>query len=59
MKFSVSSGNPENPDLPENLDHPETDDSWLQYVNSRYENGEIHMLHRPLTGRYETYEHSH
>ena len=43
----------------ENLDHPETDDSWLQYVNSRYENGEIHMLHRPLTGRYETYEHSH
>lgn len=43
----------------ENLDHQETDDSWLQYVNSRYENGEIHMLHRPLTGRYETYEHSH
>ena len=43
----------------ENLDHPETDDSWLQYVNSRYEKGEIHMLHRPLTGRYETYEHSH
>lgn len=42
----------------ENLDHPETDDSWLKYVNSRYENGEIHMIHRELTGRYEVYEHS-
>lgn len=43
----------------ENLDYPQTDDAWLQYVNSRYENGEIHMLHRKLTERYETYEHTH
>ena len=42
----------------ENLDYPETDDRWLKYVNSRYENGEIHMIHRELTGRYDTYEHS-
>ena len=43
----------------ENLDHPQSDDSWLKYVNSRYENGEIHMLHRELVGRHERYEHSH
>lgn len=43
----------------ENLDYPQPDDAWLQYVNSRYENGEIHMLHRKLTERYETYEHTH
>lgn len=42
----------------ENLDYPETDDHWLKYVNSRYENGKIHMLHRELVGRYEIYEHS-
>ncbi|MDO4173511.1 MAG: adenylyl-sulfate reductase subunit alpha [Eubacteriales bacterium] len=43
----------------ENLDYPETDDTWLQYVNSRYADGTFHMLHRELTGRYETYEHTH
>lgn len=43
----------------ENLNYPETDDRWLKYVNSRYKDGEIHMLHRELVGRYETYEHSH
>lgn len=43
----------------ENLDYPESNDSWLHYVNSRYEHGEIHMLHRELTGRYEAYEHTH
>ncbi len=42
----------------ENLDYPQTDDNWLHYVNSRYENGNIHMLHRRLTGRYEQYEHT-
>lgn len=41
----------------ENLDHRECDDSWLKYVNSRYENGEIHILLRDLVGRHENYEH--
>lgn len=43
----------------ENLDYPESNDSWLHYVNSRYENGRIRMLHRALVGRYEAYEHIH
>lgn len=43
----------------ENLDYPNTSDDWLKYVNSRYENGKIHMIHRDFVGRQEIYEHSH
>ncbi len=43
----------------ENLDYPQKDDHWMQYVNSVKKDGEIHMIHRPLVGREETYEHSH
>lgn len=42
----------------ENLDYPQKDDHWMQYVNSVKKDGEIHMIHRPLVGREETYEHS-
>ncbi len=43
----------------ENLDHRTSDDNWLKYVNSRFEDGEIHIKLRDLVGRYETYEHRH
>ena len=42
----------------EHLNYPQTDDNWLCYVNSRYQDGRIHMLHRRLIGRYEQYEHT-
>ncbi len=43
----------------ENLDYPEKSDTWLRYVNSRKEDGTIHILYRDLVGREETYEHRH
>lgn len=42
----------------ENLDHPEKSDDWMKYVNSKYENGELHMIYRDLVGREEHYEHN-
>ncbi len=40
----------------ENLDFPEKDDSWLQYVNSKYRDGKLTMIFRPLV-KGECYEH--
>ena len=42
----------------ENLDYPNKDRSWLKYVNSRMEDGEIVIRFRDLVGREEHYEHS-
>ena len=42
----------------ENLDYPKKDRSWLKYVNSRMEDGEIVIRFRDLVGREEHYEHS-
>ncbi len=42
----------------ENLDYPNKDQSWLKYVNSRMEDGEIVIRFRDLVGREEHYEHS-
>lgn len=42
----------------ENLDHPDKSDDWMKYVNSKYENGELHMIYRDLVGREEHYEHN-
>ena len=42
----------------ENLDYPKKDQSWLKYVNSRMEVGEIVIRFRELVGREEHYEHS-
>ena len=42
----------------ENLDYPKKDQSWLKYVNSRMEDGEIIIRFRDLVGREEHYEHS-
>ena len=42
----------------ENLDYPDKSDEWLKYVNTRKENGKIHVLFRELVKRGETYEHS-
>ena len=41
----------------ENLDYPKKDQSWLKYVNSRMEDGEIVIRFRDLVGREEHYEH--
>lgn len=41
----------------ENADYPEKSDAWLQYVNSRQEDGQIQILLRPLV-KGERYEHS-
>ena len=41
----------------ENLDHPETDQNFEKYVNSRMENGKIHILFRDLV-KGDTYEHT-
>lgn len=38
----------------ENLDHPETDEKFEKYVNSRMEDGKLHILFRDLIG--DTYE---
>ena len=42
----------------ENLDYPKKDRTWLKYVNSRMEDGEIIIRFRDLVGREEHYEHS-
>lgn len=42
----------------ENLDYPNKNQSWLKYVNSRMEDGEIVIRFRDLVGREEHYEHS-
>ncbi|CDD34419.1 succinate dehydrogenase/fumarate reductase flavoprotein subunit [Roseburia sp. CAG:309] len=42
----------------ENLDYPKKDQSWLKYVNSKMEDGEIVIRFRDLVGREEHYEHS-
>lgn len=41
-----------------NEDHTEMNDDGLYYVNSRYENGQVTMIKRPLVLRGETYEHT-
>lgn len=41
----------------ENLDHPETDQNFEKYVNSRMEDGKIHILFRDLV-KGDTYEHT-
>ena len=33
-------------------------DDWMKYVNSRYENGQLHMIYRELVGREARYEHN-
>lgn len=42
----------------ENLDYSDRSDEWLQYVNSRRENGALKIIYRDLVKRGETYEHS-
>lgn len=42
----------------ENLDYPNKSDDWMKYVNSRYENGQLHMIYRELVGREARYEHN-
>ena len=44
--------------LCENLDYPDKSDDWMKYVNSRYENGQLHMIYRELVGREARYEHN-
>ncbi|MBD8950398.1 MAG: adenylylsulfate reductase, partial [Blautia obeum] len=41
----------------ENLDHPETDQKFEKYVNSRMEDGKIRILFRDLV-KGDTYEHT-
>ena len=41
----------------ENLDHPETDEKFEKYVNSRMEDGKLHILFRDLV-KGDTYEHT-
>ena len=41
----------------ENLDHPETDEKFEKYVNSRMEDGKLHILFRDLI-KGDTYEHT-
>ena len=41
----------------ENLDHPETDQNFEKYVNSRMEDGKIRILFRDLV-KGDTYEHT-
>lgn len=42
----------------ENLDYPDKSDDWMKYVNSKYENGQLHMIYRELVGREAHYEHN-
>lgn len=42
----------------ENLDYPDSSDSWLKYVNSKREDGELKIIYRDLVKRGDTYEHS-
>lgn len=42
----------------ENLDYPGKSDDWMKYVNSKYENGQLHMIYRELVGREARYEHN-
>lgn len=42
----------------ENLDYPDKSDDWMKYVNSKYENGQLHMIYRELVGREARYEHN-
>ena len=42
----------------ENLDHPNKEDQWLRYVNSKQVDGKIQIIYRNLVGRGEKYEHS-
>ena len=41
----------------ENLDHPETDEKFYKYVNSKLENGEVRMIFRDIV-KEDTYEHT-
>lgn len=41
----------------ENADYPNASDNWLKYVNSRYENGRIKIICRPIVRAGENYEH--
>ena len=41
----------------ENLDHPETDEKFYKYVNSKMENGQIRMILRDIV-KEDTYEHT-
>ena len=41
----------------ENLDHPETDEKFEKYVNSRMEDGKLHILFRDMV-KGDTYEHT-
>ena len=42
----------------ENLDYPDKSDDWMKYVNSKYENGQLHIIYRDLVGREARYEHN-
>ena len=42
----------------ENLDYPDKSNDWMKYVNSKYENGQLHMIYRELVGREARYEHN-
>ena len=42
----------------ENTDHPDKNDAFYEYINSRLENGKITIIHRPIVKRGEYYEHN-
>jgi adenylylsulfate reductase, subunit A len=42
----------------ENLDYPDSSEEWLQYVNSKREDGVLKIIFRDLVKRGEVYEHS-
>lgn len=42
----------------ENLDHPDKNDEWMKYVNSKYIDGKLQIIYRDLVGREAHYEHN-
>ncbi|MDQ0205005.1 adenylyl-sulfate reductase subunit alpha [Pectinatus haikarae] len=42
----------------ENADYPDKDDVFKEYINSRIEDGEIKIIHRPIVKRGVRYEHN-
>ena len=42
----------------ENLDHPDKNDAWMKYVNSKCIDGKLQIIYRDLVGREAHYEHN-
>lgn len=41
----------------EHTDYPESNPNWKRYVNSKFENGKLNILFRPLIKEHDAYEH--